>query len=185
MFRIIFTTLRALLKSGLCGLQLCIRSDTASYLTRWKTRSKIYFIFAINSSDEKDIIQMGFLHWTEYLVFVRMKHNFANYLAICLWNCIESLLTFDKKRGWSAERTIMLENLTFMDTSPKLHFIFVISFANFEIQLTKFLLGSKISFDRNWPTKSNEDHWELCGFILFIFVFSYFLFCISFARVAE
>ena len=156
-----------------------------TYLTRWKTRSKIYFIFAINSSNEKDIIQMGFLHWTEDLVFVRMKHNFANYLAICLWNCIESLLTFDKKRGWSAERTIMLENLTFIDTSPKLHFIFVISFANFEIQLTKFLLGSKISFDRNWHTKSNEDHWELCGFILFIFVFSYFLFCISFARVAE
>ena len=30
MFRTIFTTLRALLKSGLCGLQLCIRSDTAS-----------------------------------------------------------------------------------------------------------------------------------------------------------
>ena len=32
MFRTIFTTLRALLKSGLCGLQLCIRSDTASYV---------------------------------------------------------------------------------------------------------------------------------------------------------
>ena len=31
MFRTIFTTLRALLKSGLCGPQLCIRSDTASY----------------------------------------------------------------------------------------------------------------------------------------------------------
>ena len=31
MFRTIFTTLRALLKSGLCGTQLCIRSDTASY----------------------------------------------------------------------------------------------------------------------------------------------------------
>ena len=30
MFRTIFTTLRALLKSGLCGTQLCIRSDTAS-----------------------------------------------------------------------------------------------------------------------------------------------------------
>ena len=27
----IFTTLRALLKSGLCATQLCIRSDTASY----------------------------------------------------------------------------------------------------------------------------------------------------------
>ena len=32
MFRTIFTTLRALLKSGLCRPQLCIRSDTASYL---------------------------------------------------------------------------------------------------------------------------------------------------------
>ena len=31
MFRTIFTTLRALLKSGLCGTQLCTRSDTASY----------------------------------------------------------------------------------------------------------------------------------------------------------
>ena len=31
MFRTIFTTLRALLKSGLCATQLCIRSDTASY----------------------------------------------------------------------------------------------------------------------------------------------------------
>ena len=31
MFRTIFTTLRALLKSGLCRPQLCIRSDTASY----------------------------------------------------------------------------------------------------------------------------------------------------------
>ena len=32
MFRTIFTTLRALLKSGLCATQLCIRSDTASYV---------------------------------------------------------------------------------------------------------------------------------------------------------
>ena len=31
MFRTIFTTLTALLKSGLCATQLCIRSDTASY----------------------------------------------------------------------------------------------------------------------------------------------------------
>ena len=31
MFRTIFTTLRALLKSDLCATQLCIRSDTASY----------------------------------------------------------------------------------------------------------------------------------------------------------
>ena len=31
MFRTIFTTLTALLKSSLCGTQLCIRSDTASY----------------------------------------------------------------------------------------------------------------------------------------------------------
>ena len=31
MFRTIFTTLRALLKSGLCATLLCIRSDTASY----------------------------------------------------------------------------------------------------------------------------------------------------------
>ena len=31
-FRTIFTTLRALLKSGLCATQLCIRSDTASYV---------------------------------------------------------------------------------------------------------------------------------------------------------
>ena len=38
MFRTIFTTLRALLKSGLCGPQLCIRSDTASYFL-------IYFSF--------------------------------------------------------------------------------------------------------------------------------------------
>ena len=30
MFRTIFTTLRALLKSGLCATQLCIRSDTAT-----------------------------------------------------------------------------------------------------------------------------------------------------------
>ena len=29
----VFTTLRALLKSGLCATQLCIRSDTASYST--------------------------------------------------------------------------------------------------------------------------------------------------------
>ena len=35
MFRTIFTTLRALLKSGLCGTQLCIRSDTASYTAEW------------------------------------------------------------------------------------------------------------------------------------------------------
>ena len=119
----------------------CHPMPSLTYLTRWKTRSKIYFIFAINSSNEKDIIQMGFLHWTEDLVFVRMKHNFANYLAICLWNCIESLLTFDKKRGWSAERTIMLENLTFMDTSPKLHFIFVISFAIFWNSVNKVSPG--------------------------------------------
>ena len=33
MFRTIFTTLGALLKSGLCATQLCIRSDTASYAT--------------------------------------------------------------------------------------------------------------------------------------------------------
>ena len=34
MFRTIFTTLTALLKSDLCATQLCIRSDTASYMNR-------------------------------------------------------------------------------------------------------------------------------------------------------
>ena len=43
MFRTIFTTLRALLKSGLCGTQLCIRSDTASYDTKeMKLRQKLF-----------------------------------------------------------------------------------------------------------------------------------------------
>ena len=36
MFRNIFTTLRALLKPGLCASQLCIRSDTASYRIRFQ-----------------------------------------------------------------------------------------------------------------------------------------------------
>ena len=39
MFRTIFTTLRALLKSGLCGPQLCIRSDTASYMRQTESIS--------------------------------------------------------------------------------------------------------------------------------------------------
>ena len=41
MFRTIFTALRALLKSGLCATQLCIRSDTASYIhILWKVIAK-------------------------------------------------------------------------------------------------------------------------------------------------
>ena len=44
MFRTIFTTLRALLKLGLCATQLCIRSDTASY-TLAVSHSKSIFIF--------------------------------------------------------------------------------------------------------------------------------------------
>ena len=37
MFRTIFTTLRALLKSGLCATQLCIGSDSSSY-TFWNAQ---------------------------------------------------------------------------------------------------------------------------------------------------
>ena len=48
MFRTIFTTLRALLKSGLCATQLCIRSDTASYVNVQKKR-----IGNVRSSDRK------------------------------------------------------------------------------------------------------------------------------------
>ena len=88
MFRTIFTTLRALLKSGLRATQLCIRSDTASYTTflgqahvrhqhqswreRWMTRENLFtnvfewnFIFKVallfvgcSVSNQREILEM-------------------------------------------------------------------------------------------------------------------------------
>ena len=55
MFRTIFTTLRALLKSGLCGTQMCIRSDTASYNSAVIEMIALYNVKSILTQDIIDI----------------------------------------------------------------------------------------------------------------------------------
>ena len=55
MFRTIFTTLTALLKSSLCGTQLCIRSDTASYteIYAWFMNEPLQRLFRLSLSEVK------------------------------------------------------------------------------------------------------------------------------------
>ena len=61
----IFTTLRALLKSGLCVTQLCIRSDTSSYWNEWSTIS----IWCLNNGAtfiSDDLFDISFVIAAQY-----------------------------------------------------------------------------------------------------------------------
>ena len=67
MFRTIFTTLRALLKSGLCGPQLCIRSDTASYAL------VLSLSFAMSSIFRTRITCLSLFYWRQFHVPQRFQ----------------------------------------------------------------------------------------------------------------
>ena len=75
MFRTIFTTLTALLKSGLCATQLCIRSDTASHL-HWYS---LVFVFLYPLLIDTQIATI-FLHpWSFIFLFYILTSNLSTF----------------------------------------------------------------------------------------------------------
>ena len=96
MFRTIFTTLRALLKSGLCGSQLCIRSDTASYVYVIFHRLQ-FLLFSPTFNPKKSL---SYQVW-RLVSLCDTQHTYV--FIICIFYHFYFSLTFNSKKSLSGQ----------------------------------------------------------------------------------
>ena len=140
MFRTIFNTLRALLKSGLCGPQLCIRSDTASRGLNRRKCERVWKREWMNQSSNlggRSFCQSALVSWP---------------LNLWVWNTFGINLKFLLFNEILLQNTNLPRSCNFNNTS-----IYILAYFSAFIFL-KYLSGEAVETKRlpSWPLKAYQ-----------------------------